>query len=154
MRRLLAVAAGAVLLAAWLARPTGVTAPGAAPAPPPAGPPAEATHAPGPAPALLRDPFRYADAEPRAPAAETRPEAPAAPETRPPAAQPTPEPIRLIGFVRRGAELNAVIAVAGASFVVAAGDVVEGHQVLSVGEDVGIRLRAPSGEELRLAPTR
>jgi hypothetical protein len=147
----LAPAIALALLALWLARPSAVSAPvdGAAHRqerrqPPPA---AEAK-----APPLTRDPFRYADA----PVARVEPAPP--PSRRPPepAATPLPPPperIRLSGFVRRGGELKAVLWIAGTTLVAAAGETAEGYRVISIDEDAGVRVRAPSGDELLLRPS-
>jgi len=149
--RLLALATFAALLAVWLARSAQIApmpeaasmeraepprAPAAASAPPP--------------PRLLRDPFRYLDA----PTARVEPVLRAARPTPEPVASPSavPEPIRLSGFVRRGAELKAVLWVAGTTVVAAPGESAEGYRVISVDEDAGVRVRAPSGEELLLRP--
>jgi hypothetical protein len=97
---------------------------------------------------LVRDPFRYAE----------RPAPPVAPPPRVArvveAPRPTPEPIspvRLVGFVRRGDNLRAVLSVRGATTVVGAGDDAEGYRVMAVDED-GVRLRTPTGDELVLKP--
>jgi hypothetical protein len=100
--------------------------------------------------ALSRNPFRYAD-EPVARAAPAAP-ARALPVDPEPAPSPTPEPIRLSGFVRRGSELRAVLSVGGTTQVIAAGETVEGFKVLSIDEDVGVRIRGRAGEELVLRP--
>jgi hypothetical protein len=62
------------------------------------------------------------------------------------------EPLRLSGFVRQGSRLKAVLVVEGATVLAGVGEAAEGYQVLSVDEDAGVRLRAPSGEELLLRP--
>jgi hypothetical protein len=70
------------------------------------------------------------------------------------APRPTPEPVspvRLIGYVRRGDNLRAVLSVRGATTVVGAGDDAEGYRVMAVDED-GVRLRTPAGDELVLKP--
>ena len=150
-RGLAALAVLLTALAAWFARsaqvapfsdrPIGVrTARPQAPA-------SAAIVSPGP---LTRNPFRYAE-EPsaRATAGTTIVRATPAP---PPSALPTPAPIRLTGFVRRGAELKAVLFVAGTTLVAAVGESAEGYRVLSVDEDAGVRVRGPAGEELLLRP--
>jgi len=103
-----------------------------------------------PAPRLVRDPFRYLEEAPGR-------LLPASPAARPSAVTAlsipaAPEPVRLSGFVRRGAQLKAVLSVAGTTVVVAVGESTDGYRVLSVDEDAGVRLRAPSGEELLLRP--
>jgi hypothetical protein len=149
--RLAALATLVTLLAVWLARLAQVTpmpetfSPARASRPDP--PPAFAS----PPPRLTRDPFRYAD-EPAARVPTVAPPTSRSPE---PVAAPlaAPEPIRLSGFVRRGAELKAVLWVAGTTVVVAAGESAEGYRVISIDEDAGVRVRAPSGDELWLRPS-
>lgn len=148
--RLLALATFVALLAVWLARSAQI-----APQPGPAGmqrvePLRSPRLTPAPPPRLSRDPFRYA----AAPAARGEPVLPAARPTPEPVASPAavPEAIRLSGFVRRGAELKAVLWVAGMTVVAATGESAEGYRVISIDEDAGVRVRAPSGEELLLRP--
>lgn len=149
--RLLALATFAALLAVWLARSAQI-----APMPEAASmgraelPRPRAAASAAAAPRLLRDPFRYLDE----PAARVEPLLPAARPTPEPVASPSavPEPIRLSGFVRRGAELKAVLWVAGTTVVAAPGESAEGYHVISIDEDAGVRVRAPSGEELLLRP--
>lgn len=139
------------ILVVWLARSAPVMSPSgglSSPVVEPARPPVPASAAA--APRLVRDPFRYLEEAPGRPL-------PASPATRSsvPAAlsvPPAPEPIRLSGFVRRGAQLKAVLSLAGTTVVVAPGESADGYRVLSVDEDAGVRLRAPSGEELLLRP--
>lgn len=146
---LLGVAAAAVVL---LGRPSvpGVTPPSPSrhplslPAAVPAGPLDSVS-----SPASLRNVFQYLD-EPAAPAASLLPPLAASP---PPALQPSPSPaVRLVGLVRRGDRLRAALWIAGEVVVLAAGEEAEGYHLLSVSEDQGVRLRAPSGEDLTLPP--
>jgi hypothetical protein len=148
--RLLALGIAAVGLVAWLSRPAAVTAPEEPrpSRPAPAAEPGAAAPAAQRRPA--RDPFRYGDTAPR----EIPPPAPALEPEPPPATQPVAaaEPLRLSGFVRQGSRLKAVLVVEGATVLAGVGEAAEGYQVLSVDEDAGVRLRAPSGEELLLRP--
>jgi hypothetical protein len=112
--------------------------------------PAPGERAPeGPPVSSARNPFEYvgasADAGPPLPpvAASTPP---------PPVASPPPDPVRLVGFVRAGRELRAVLAVSGEVQVAAAGAVVGDSTLVSVDEDLGVLLQGPAGETRRLAP--
>lgn len=149
--RLIASGIAMAVLVVWLARSAPVVPRRGGPGSPvvePRQPRAPASAVP--APRLVRDPFRYLEE------ATGRP-LPASPAARPsvPTAlsvPPAPEPIRLSGFVRRGAQLKAVLSVNGTTVVVAPGESADGYRVLSVDEDAGVRVRAPSGEELLLRP--
>ena len=138
-----------LILAVWLARSAPVTSRDGGPSSPVVERrPPRASASAAPVPRLVRDPFRYLEAAPGRPV-------PAFPVTRPSNVLPAPagpEPIRLSGFVRRGAQLKAVLSVDGTTVVAAPGESAEGYRVLSVDEDAGVRLRAPSGEELLLRP--
>jgi hypothetical protein len=149
--RLVALAIAMALLAVWLARPSAVAPPieGRAPRPERRQPTPAAE---APAPPLTRDPFRYADA----PVARVEFALPIARRTPEPAATPVappPERIRLSGFVRRGGELKVVLWIAGTTLVAAAGETADGYRVISIDEDAGVRVRAPSGDELLLRPS-
>jgi hypothetical protein len=137
-----------------------------APAPPPRAPRVVASPAtPAPrsapsaeAPPLSRDLLRYGDEDAESPApgplraAAPPREAPALVEVAPLAEAP---PQRLIGFVRRGGALHAVLALPGADTVLALpGETVAGHLVIAVHEEEGVRLRLPDGLELTLLPSR
>lgn len=148
---------GALVLAAlaslWLLRQTSVSAPAAPPAAgavEPAPAPAQGVPpAPASVPRLARDPFRYADPthglEVAAPGPTAEPLVPDAPAPR-----ATPAPVRLLGFVRQGASLKAVLSVFGTLVVAEAGQNAEGYRVVSVDEDAGVTLRSRDGAELRL----
>jgi hypothetical protein len=60
--------------------------------------------------------------------------------------------VRLSGFVRQGGQLKAVLSVYGTTVLAGAGEAAEGYRVIAVDEDAGVRVRAPSGEELLLRP--
>ncbi len=143
---LLAVGAAVVLLG----RPSvpGATRPlqapsGAAPsspAPPDPLPPASSE-------APLRNVFVYED-EP-APPPLLSPVA----TSLPPALLPSPQPtVRLVGIVKRGDRPCAALWIAGEVVVLAVGEEAEGYRLLDLSEDEGVRLRAPSGEEITLPP--
>jgi hypothetical protein len=149
--RLVALALAVALVAVWLARSTPVApiAEGVGARPPRSQAPSVVPEAPPPP--LTRDPFRYADE----PAARVEPPMQSARRSSEPLATPVPpapERIRLSGFVRRGKELKAVLWIAGTTLVAAAGESAEGYRVISIDEDAGARVRAPSGEELLLRP--
>jgi len=148
--RFVALAIAVALLAVWLARSATVTplAGGSAVRPGRSQPPPAAAEPPPPP--LTRDPFRYAD-EPAA-RVEAVASARRSPEPVATPATPAPERIRLSGFVRRGSELRAVLWIAGTTLVAATGETAEGYRVISIDEDAGVRVRAPSGEELLLRP--
>lgn len=143
---LLAVGAGAVLLG----RPSvpGVTRPLEAPSravpsspAPPISLPAASSQAP------LRNVFVYED-EPALPPSLT----PVA-TSLPPALLPSPEATaRLVGIVQRGDRPCAALWIAGEVVVLAVGEEAEGYRLLGLSEDEGVRLRAPSGEEITLPP--
>jgi hypothetical protein len=107
--------------------------------------PAQPTEAP-PAP-LARDPFRFAD---EGAVATPRP-APAALATPRPFEEPAaPAPLRLVGLVRRAGVLRAALVVDGEVVLASVGDTVSGYRVLSLDEDVGVRVRDPQGLEMAL----
>jgi hypothetical protein len=137
------------LAAAFLTRGAGPLLPSVSPTsktdPPRATPTAEPR---GAAVTLDRDPFRYLD--PPKPAAldlETRPAA-----SPPPVAEATPAPLRLVGLIRQGGRLQAALSIHGFAVTAAAGDVVEGYQVVSIDEDAGVLLRDAAGVEVTLPP--
>lgn len=93
----------------------------------------------GPPPQMVTAPRPVVAPKPPTPAAE-------------PAATPTPEPaVRLVGLVRRGSTLLAVLAAGGEVHVLAPGSAAQGFTVLSVDED-GVTVRNPQGAELVLTP--
>lgn len=118
-------------------RVAGGTAPAAGP-----GSPARAR------PAMpLRDPFRYAEEEPRT----VLPVPPRAPLSPASGVAPTPPGIRFLGLVRRGGALKAAVAVSGDIVLVAPGESVAGYVVLSLEEDT-LKVRGPEGGEIDLRP--
>jgi hypothetical protein len=147
--RVLALAVVAALAAAYLWRDSGSGASDAPVAAPraPAAPPLAAQPPSAAAPAPLRNVFEYADA-PRPAAPESAPTA--APVTAP---VPSPSPaVRLVGLVRRNGQLKAALAVLGETVVLARGESAAGYTVLSIDEEDGVRVQAPDGGVLRLAP--
>jgi hypothetical protein len=62
----------------------------------------------------------------------------------------SPEPVRLIGLVRQGGRLRAVLAVSGEVDLAGPGEQAGEISVLSVDEDQGVRIRLPDGRELVL----
>ena len=152
--RLLVAALALMAVAAFLIRGTG---PGAASAPPPqAAAPHVAARPAGvlPPPPVRRIPtrniFEYAE-DRRAPAPP--PVAPPPPYVVPEGPAPSPSPaVRVVGLVRRGAELKAALVVEGEMAVVGKGDRAGRYTVLEVDDEAGVRLRGPAGEEMVLAP--
>ena len=97
----------------------------------------------------MRNVFEYAGA-PRADAA-----APAAAPTTAPVVVPSPSPspaVRLVGLVRRKGQVKAALAILGETVVLARGEAAAGYTVLSIDEDDGVRVQAPDGSVLQLAP--
>ncbi|HYU41940.1 MAG TPA: hypothetical protein VEQ84_07305 [Vicinamibacteria bacterium] len=153
--RVLAVAALIAALAFYLLREAG------GPGPSPGGPDAsratppvtlvgDASAAPSPP---LRNVFEYVSAASR-PAAPTRSLAAVAPVA--PAAlasPPGPPPLRLVGLLRRGAQVKAALAIMGETVVLAAGESAGGYTVLAIDDDEGVRVRTPDGGTIVLVPT-
>jgi hypothetical protein len=139
------------LLAAWAllaSRPAG----GIVTSPPPgrSAPPPVLRATPLPLP--VRDPFRYAEAtRPSPQAAPAAPLAPSPAPTPPPPA-PTPAPVRLVGLIRRGGQLRAVLSLGGEMVVLGRNEEAAGWRVLRLDEDAGVVLQGPGGAELTLAP--
>jgi hypothetical protein len=151
--RLIAPAAGTLLLAALLLRAAGPT-PASPPAPsvPPAAAAAEpdlSAYVPVRPPA--RDVFRYAD-EPEAPRIVVAPSPVRPVEPPPPLAPPPPEPVRLVGFVHRSGGLQAVLAIHGEVVVLSVGESSGGYVLLELDEDAGATVRDSGGEPLHLPP--
>jgi hypothetical protein len=142
----LAVALTVVLLRApgpgASARPSEVAAP-RRPAPP-----ARSVDPDLPWPA--RDPFRYAEQRREGPAASPPRATSPAPAPLPTA---TPNPLRLVGLVRKGGVLKAAVSMWGETIVLGLGEESRGYKVLTIGDEEGVRLRAPDGSELTLPPS-
>lgn len=149
--RWLSLALAAGLLAAYLGHESGSVASPSTPASPiPAPtsttPPEPASVTAGP----LRDPFRYDDA---ARASEPRPASPiASVHSEAPPERAIAQP-HLVGFVRRAGRLLAALSIRGEVVLLGEGEEAEGHLVLSLDEDQGVRVRGPGGEEIVLEPS-
>jgi len=156
LSRLLALGGGLLLLSLVfsLSREAEEGGPALTRAPPPWDPtaPAPGTFDPLPPPPP-RDIFRYAEAAapPASPGGRPKRAAAEAP-LAPPLAQPPPAAVRLVGLVRKPGGLRAAVSTSGGVVIVGPGDTVEGHTVLGIDEDRGLRLRAPDGSEQSLAP--
>jgi hypothetical protein len=159
MRRwiLLALAGAALLSVVALTRGAGRGAAPALKAPVEAARPRSTDAAVSPrvtteTPLLSRDPFEYGDDRPslsRGPAEDSsrigdRPVVMAQP--------PRPEPVRLVGLIRRDGALRAALSIEGQVEVLGIGDEAGGYRVISIDEDVGVRLRGPDGLERAVAP--
>lgn len=66
--------------------------------------------------------------------------------------EPADEPVRLVGFVRRGGALRAALSLSGTVAVLAPGEQADGYFVLAVDEDAGVTVRTPDGSEQVLPP--
>jgi len=161
-RARLALTAGAVaILGVLVLRATspGASARPAEPAPPRLRPAASAPRAAlGPSAVPSRDVFAYEGRPlerealdqdpPRMPVATPLPAPPSLAE---PAAVDPLAP-RLIGLVRRGGQLQAVLAVDGEVTVVKKGDRAGAYSVVWIDEDSGVRLQDASGTGVTLQP--
>lgn len=143
--RALVLALALGLTAAFLTRGAGpVQSPPRAPERPPS-PVRETAPTPASFEHVTRDPFHYLDdTEPsvRSEATSVRPE---------PEASPAP-PLRLVGLIRQGGLLRAALSIHGVAVTAAAGESVEGYEVLSVDDDAGVRLKDAGGTEVLLVP--
>jgi hypothetical protein len=115
--------------------------------------PAMAVSAPAAPPsASLRNVFEYADAVQAAgPPARPAPPPIAVASAIPPPA-PAPAPVRLVGLLRRGAQLKAALSITGETHVLASGESAAGYTVLGIDEDEGVRVKTPDGSTIVLAP--
>jgi hypothetical protein len=105
-------------------------------------------------PPSLRNVFEYSDAAPRpaipVPKAVTAASLPSV--TLP---EPSPSPlVRLVGLVRRGAQMKAALALAGDTVVLATGETAAGYTVVSIDEEEGVRVRTPDGGSIVLTAGR
>ena len=100
----------------------------------------------------LRNVFEYADAGVQAagPPARLAPPPPIAVARAIPA--PAPQPVRLVGLLRRGAQLKAALSITGETHVLAAGESAGGYTVVGIDEDEGVRVKTPDGSTIVLAP--
>ena len=146
-----ALAAGLYLLRAVTGPEDTPSAPESARPRTPAKPVAEAAAASNASP---RNVFEYADTVVRAagPPASL-PAAPAVPPTTVVAAPPPAPAVRLVGLLRRGANLKAALAITGETYVLGAGESAAGYTVLGIDEDEGVRVKTPEGTTIVLGPT-
>lgn len=79
------------------------------------------------------------------------PLAPAAAATIAP--PPPPPAVRLVGLLRRGAQIKAALAITGETYVLASGESAAGYTVVGIDEDEGVRVKMPDGSTIVLAPT-
>ena len=149
--RVIAVAALTAALAFYLLREAGGPdrssgGPDAARATPPLTLVGDPSAAPSPS---LRNVFAYVSAasRPAAPAPSTAAVAPAA------LASPPAPPVRLVGLLRRGAQVKAALAITGETVVLASGESAGGYTVMAIDEDEGVRVRTPDGSTIVLVPT-
>jgi hypothetical protein len=138
----------AALLCAFAVALTRGAGPPAAPAANPEAPSAPPTlSAPEPPPSLRRNPFEFGLAPVAAPsqrpAAAGRALPPALEVPAPPAAA------RLVGFVVQAGRTRAVVAIAGETHLLQAGEEAAGYVLISL-DETGVRLRTPDGGELAL----
>jgi hypothetical protein len=133
-------------LAGTPGRPSSSPESSRAPAPP------LAVSSPGAAPsASLRNVFEYADVGVQAAGPPVRPApAPVPVASAPP--PPAPAPVRLVGLLRRGAQLKAALAITGETHVLASGESAGGYTILGIDEDEGVRVKTPDGSTIVLAP--
>ncbi len=99
-----------------------------------------------------RDPFRFRIAAPPAP--PSPPRVPAAAEASPepaPSLAPARPAIRLVGLLRHGGKLLAVVSTGAQLHVLAVGGEAEGFRILAVDEDA-VTVQEPEGGELTLTP--
>jgi hypothetical protein len=147
------LALAVVCAVAWTPRPRAETPP--APAAERAAVPAPPSPVPSdPQDALPeRNVFEFVERAPEAPPpprlAPLMVPPPLAPSAMEPAAS---EPIRIVGFVKRGGELRVALSLDGSVSVLTAGGEAGGYLVLSVDEDAGVMVRTPDGTELLLPP--
>ena len=100
-----------------------------------------------------RNVFRFVEPEREAPPPAPRALAPLmVPPPLAPVDTSASEPIRLVGFVRRGGSVRAALSLEGSVSVVGVGEEAGGYSVLAVDEDAGVTVRTPDGAELLLAP--
>jgi len=152
--RVIALAALTAVLAFYLLREAGGPGPSsggsdAARATPPVALVGDAPAAPSPP---LRNVFEYVSAASR-PAAPTRSLAAVAPVVPAAQASPGPPPLRLVGLLRRGAQVKAALAIMGETVVLASGESAGGYTVLAIDDDEGVRVRTPDGGTIVLVPT-
>jgi hypothetical protein len=153
--RVIAAAALMAALALYLLREVGGPGPSsggsdAARATPPVTLVGDASAAPSP---TLRNVFEYVSpaSHPPASARSLAALAPVAPAAL--ASPPGPPPLRLVGVLRRGAQVKAALAIMGETVVLASGESAGGYTVLAIDDDEGVRVRTPDGGTIVLVPT-
>jgi hypothetical protein len=100
-----------------------------------------------------RNVFEYWDggARPAGPPPAVLAPAPVAPAAAAPAPEPPPA-VRLVGVLRRGTLLRAALTIQGDTVVLAPGESAAGYSVVSIDEEEGVRVKAPDGTAIVLAP--
>lgn len=143
----LVVLVGAGLALSW--RPASSADPNPPrPAPPTAPVGAEPTSRVAPSHRLSRNPFEYGDVdEARVRIASPRPVLPSPSPSVTAVATPV---VRLVGFLRKGGALHAIVSMTGEVFVLGVGEEANGYTLLTVDEETGARVRGPDGSELTL----
>lgn len=148
--RLLVLGAALGILALQWSRETGLSLAPSAAEPTAATPSAKAAPAaaePTPWPGGGRDPFRFANPEPRGDV-RSRAAADAPREiASPPPASPS---VRLVGLVRRSGGLQAALFADGEVALVSVGDRIGAFSVIALDEEGWVRLRGLDGRELTL----
>jgi hypothetical protein len=147
------LAVAVVWAVAWTPRPRAETptAPAARRSSAPAAPSPVATESHDALPD--RNVFEFVEPEPEALPAPRLAPLMVPPPLAPSVIEPPPsEPVRLVGFVRRGGIVRAALSVHGSVSVLGVRDEAGGYLVLSVDEDAGVMVRTPDGAELLLPP--
>lgn len=98
----------------------------------------------GDIPKNLRDPFRYVVEKSVAVRAPVTSAAPPTPTS-------LPAPVSLVGFLRDGKGLAAVLSIRGEIVLLRSGDAFQGYRVSSLDADGGVTVVDPQGQEIRLA---
>ena len=99
----------------------------------------------------LRNVFEYVSAASRP--APPAPSTAVAPVSSAALAPPPAPPLRLVGLLRRGAQVKAALAILGETVVLASGESAGGYTVMAIDEDEGVRVRTPDGSTIVLVPT-
>ena len=148
------LALAVVCAVAWTPRPRAEAPP--SPAPRAVTPPAASTPAPDPHDVLPeRNVFEYGERVSQAPPPVTLAPLMVPPPLAPAVVEPPPsEPIRLVGFVKKGGRVRAALSLDGSVSVLSVGEEAGGYSVLSVDEDAGVTVRTPEGADLLLPPPR
>jgi hypothetical protein len=120
-----------------------LSAPSASPVPLSAPPVPEPTP-----PRLSRNPFEYVEPQP----VRLRPDA----VVRVPSPLPSPltdvvAPVKLVGFLRRGSALRAILSIRGEVLLLAVGEEGGGYTLVSADEERGALLKGADGSDIALA---